>query len=232
MFETGLPSLQVAEVWSHPLGSVSETEYPEPGATPANVRVFDSVPSASSSSEKLLGVSPPPAVKEKSCGSSGVAFFTITIVATLLDREGAGHDLAGREVDVRGGAAVVTGGAARATQPLGTAFAASEYPVPTVKSLNVLVFSRAGSESSSRLKLVGDSPPPAVNEKSCASFGCESSCATMLPRFWFVKVQVTFSLAPMFMAETGLPSLHVALDWSQPAGTVSETEYTPTGVLL
>ena len=44
-----------------------------------NVCVFDSVPSASSSSEKLAGDSPPPAVKAKSCGSSGCASLTATI---------------------------------------------------------------------------------------------------------------------------------------------------------
>ena len=43
------------------------------------MRVFDSVPSASSSSWKLVGERPPPAVKEKSCGSSGVASLTTTI---------------------------------------------------------------------------------------------------------------------------------------------------------
>ena len=44
-----------------------------------NVRVFESVGVASSSSEKLAGVSPPPAVKAKSCASSGVESLTTTI---------------------------------------------------------------------------------------------------------------------------------------------------------
>jgi hypothetical protein len=56
MFETGLPSSQVALVWSQPLGTVSESEYPEPGFTSLNVRVFESVPSESSSRSKLAGL--------------------------------------------------------------------------------------------------------------------------------------------------------------------------------
>ena len=47
---------------------------------------------------------------------------------------------------------------------------------------------------------------------------------TMRPRFSFVNVQVTVSPALTAMFETGLPSLHVALVWSQPLGTVSESE--------
>ena len=35
---------------------------------------------------------------------------------------------------------------------------------------------------------------------------------------------MTVSPAAMLMFETGLPSLQVALDWSQPEGTVSDTE--------
>ena len=42
-----------------------------------------SVPSASSSREKAAGERPPPAVKAKSCGSSGTAFFTATICPRL-----------------------------------------------------------------------------------------------------------------------------------------------------
>src|ERR1700752_3387989 len=42
--DTGLPSLQVADVWSQPLATASETEYPAPGTRFANARVLDSVP--------------------------------------------------------------------------------------------------------------------------------------------------------------------------------------------
>ena len=62
MFDSGLPSLQVAAFWYQPLGVVCATEKPLPGTRLANVRVFDSVPSESSSSEKLVGLRPPPAV--------------------------------------------------------------------------------------------------------------------------------------------------------------------------
>ena len=83
MFDTRLPSLQIADAWDQPLGTVSDSEYPEPAGTSLNVWVFESVPSASSSSEKLLGVSPPPAVKAKSCASSGCASLTTTICPRL-----------------------------------------------------------------------------------------------------------------------------------------------------
>ncbi len=45
--------------------------------------VLDSVALASSSSEKLVGLRPPPAVKAKSCGSSGVASLTMVICPRL-----------------------------------------------------------------------------------------------------------------------------------------------------
>src|SRR4051794_31168513 len=79
MFVTGLPSLQVAPLCDQLAGSVSETEYPEPGRTFVKVRVLDSVASASSSRLKLAGERPPPAVKAKSCGSFGWASLTTTI---------------------------------------------------------------------------------------------------------------------------------------------------------
>ena len=60
----------------------------------ANVRVFDSVALASSSSEKLAGDRPPPAVKAKSCASLGCASFTIDDLAALAVRERAGDVLA------------------------------------------------------------------------------------------------------------------------------------------
>ena len=47
------------------------------------MRVFDSVPSASSSSEKLVGLRPPPAVNEKSWASLGTASLTTTILPRL-----------------------------------------------------------------------------------------------------------------------------------------------------
>jgi hypothetical protein len=124
MFEIGLPSSHVAPVWSQPFGTVSENEYPAAGGTLLNVCVFDSVGSVSSSSEKLPGLSPLPAMKAKSCGSSG----------------------------------------------------------------------------------------------------WESSTRISLPRLRLVTVHVTVSPALTSMLEIGLPSLQVALDWSQPAGTDSETE--------
>ena len=86
------------------------------------------------------------------------------------------------------------------------------------------VFESVPSESSSRLKLVGESPPPAVNAKSCASLGTEFFTITIVPRLAFVNVQVTVSPAAMSMFDTGLPSSQVALDWSQPLGTVSDSE--------
>ena len=59
----------------------------------------------------------------------------------------------------------------------------------------VWVFDSTGSESSSRVKLAGDRPPPARNGKSCASFGWASLTTDSVPRLLFVKVQVVVSLA-------------------------------------
>ena len=86
------------------------------------------------------------------------------------------------------------------------------------------MFDSVPSASSSSEKLDGLSPPPAVKAKSCASFGVASLTTTIEPRFWFVNVHVTVSpgLTPMF--DTGLPSLHVALDCAQPLGTASDSE--------
>ncbi len=47
---------------------------------------------------------------------------------------------------------------------------------------------------------------------------------TICPRRLFTNVQVTVSAADTLMFDTGLPSSQVALDWSQPLGTVSDTE--------
>ena len=78
MFVTGLPSLQVAVDRAQPAGADCASEYPLPAGTDAKVRVFESVASASSSSEKLVGLRPPPAVKAKSCASLGCASSTTT----------------------------------------------------------------------------------------------------------------------------------------------------------
>ena len=82
----------------------------------------------------------------------------------------------------------------------------------------------AGSESSSSEKLEGESPPPAVKEKSCGSFGCESAITRIWPWRWLVKVHVTVSPGLTEMFEIGLPSLQVALSRLHPAGTDSATE--------
>ena len=86
------------------------------------------------------------------------------------------------------------------------------------------MFDSVPSESSSSEKLVGVSPPPAVNEKSWASLGTASTTTTTRPRLWSVNVQVTSSPASTSMFATGLPSSHVALARSHPAGTVCDTE--------
>ncbi len=86
------------------------------------------------------------------------------------------------------------------------------------------VFESVASASSSRLKLAGDSPPPAVKLKSWASLGCASLTTTISPRLRFVKVQVTVSPAEIEMLPSGLPSSQVAAVWSQPLGTVSASE--------
>ena len=109
------------------------------------------------------------------------------------------------------------------SQPLGTV-SDSEYPLPGVRSLKVLVFERVGLESSSSEKLVGLRPPPAVKSKSWASFGDASLTAISCARLRLRKVQVTVSPAFTRIADTGLPSSHVAPVWSHPLGTVSATE--------
>ena len=96
--------------------------------------------------------------------------------------------------------------------------------MPGITFANVRVFDSVPSESSSRLKLVGERPPPAVKAKSCASFGTASFTTTIVPRLAFVNVHETCSPADTLMFETGLPSSQTALDWSQPPGTVSATE--------
>ena len=64
-----------------------------------------------------------------------------------------------------------------------------------------------------------------MNEKSCGSLGCASFTTTIRPRLRFVNVQVTVSPTETEMFAGELPSSQVAAVWSQPLGTVSETEY-------
>ena len=63
-----------------------------------------------------------------------------------------------------------------------------------------------------------------MNEKSCGSSGVAFLTTTICPRLRLEKVQVTFSPEARLMFETGLPSEHVALVWSHPLGTVSDSE--------
>jgi hypothetical protein len=56
------------------------------------------------------------------------------------------------------------------SQPEGTD-CDTENPDPGTRLLNVCVFDKVGSESSSSEKLDGLRPPPAAKLKSCASFG-------------------------------------------------------------
>ena len=63
-----------------------------------------------------------------------------------------------------------------------------------------------------------------MKSKSCGSLGTASFTTTICPRRLFTNVHVTVSPADTLMFDTGLPSSQVALDWSQPLGTVSETE--------
>ena len=86
------------------------------------------------------------------------------------------------------------------------------------------MFDSVPSASSSSGKLDGLRPPPAVKAKSCGSLGVASLTTTIWPRLRFVNVHVTVSAGARLMLDTGLPSLHVALVWSQPLGTVSDSE--------
>jgi len=70
----------------------------------------------------------------------------------------------------------------------------------------------------------GDSPPPAVNAKSCGSLGTASATTTTWPRLCSVKVQVISSPEATSMFPTGLPSSHAAAARSHPGGGVCETE--------
>ena len=90
--------------------------------------------------------------------------------------------------------------------------------------LNVWLFDSVPSESSSSVKLAGDRPPPAVNEKSCGSSGVASFTTVIEPVFWLVNVHVTTSAGATLMFEIGLPSLQVALDCAHPEGTDSARE--------
>src|SRR4051812_37514280 len=110
-----------------------------------------------------------------------------------------------------------------ASQP-GGVVCETEYPLPAERSLKVRLFDSAGSESSSREKLVGDRPPPAEKAKSCGSVGCESSFTTMSPCLVSVHVQVTVSPAATSMLPGVLPSSHVAELRSQPPWADCATE--------
>src|SRR5215213_1027196 len=187
-----------------------------------NVCVFESVPFESSSRLKLAGERPPPAVNAKSCASFGTASLTAMIWPRLV--------LVNVHVTVSPALTFtfVTGLPSSQvaddwSQPTGTV-SESEYPEPGTTLLNVCVFASVAFESSSSENVEGDRPPPAVNAKSCASSGTESSTITILPRLRLAKVHVTVSPALTSMFDAGLPSLQVALVWSQPLGTVSSTE--------
>ncbi len=86
------------------------------------------------------------------------------------------------------------------------------------------MFESVALASSSSWKLAGERPPPAVKEKSCGSSGVASFTTTIWPRLRFENVHVTTSAGATLMFDTGLPSSQVAEVWSQPLGTVSETE--------
>ena len=107
--------------------------------------------------------------------------------------------------------------AAVCSQPPGTV-SDSEKPLPGTMLLKVRVFDSVASASSSSWKVVGLKPPPAVKLKSCGSSGVASLTTVIEPRFRLVKVHVTISAVATLMFVTGLPSLHVALERSQPAG--------------
>src|SRR3954471_14758531 len=180
------------------------------------------VGSESSSREKPDGDSPPPVVKAKSCASSGTASLVTVNVARLVfthvqvttspaDTSMLDTGLPSLQV------------AEVWSQPPGT-LSASEYPPPGITLLKLWVLESAGSESSSSANDVGDSPPAAVNEKSCGSLGTASLTAIIWPRLRFENVQVTVSLALTLMFVIGLPSSQVADVWSQPEGTVSDSE--------
>jgi hypothetical protein len=88
------------------------------------------------------------------------------------------------------------------------------------------VFDRALAlfPSSSSWNEDGLRPPPAVKEKSWGSSSWESCTTTIRPRFVLVKVQLMTSPSFASMFDGGDPSEHVALERSQPGGTLSATE--------
>ena len=171
MFDTGLPSSQVAlgevPAGRHGLGD----RVAGPAGTSLNVlRVRRASGSRSSSSEKLAGDRPPPAVNEKSCGSSGTASLRHDDLPALAVREGAGDGLAGGDVDVRHRAAVVAGRGGlvpAAGHGLGERVAAPGHHVVERAACSTASRRRRRRARSSP----GERPPPAVNEKSCGSFG-------------------------------------------------------------
>src|SRR4051812_1986534 len=84
MLEIELPLLQVALCVYQPLTAASEMEYPLLAWMFENVCVFESSGLLSSSSWKLVGESPPPAVKLKFWPSLGTASLTTTSAPRFL----------------------------------------------------------------------------------------------------------------------------------------------------
>ncbi len=99
------------------------------------------------------------------------------------------------------------------------------YPEAGATLLKVREFASVGSASSSSEKFSEPSPGTAMlKAKSCGSFGRASFVTVMLASFVLTQVQVTVSPGATSMFDTGLPSLHVALVWSHPGGSVSASE--------
>ena len=73
MFVTGLPSSQVALVWSQPLGHRLRERVAAAGGTSVKVRVFDSVGFGVVVERKLAGRQAAARGEAKSCGSFGRA---------------------------------------------------------------------------------------------------------------------------------------------------------------
>ena len=181
MFETGLPSSHVALVWSHPLGTRLRDRV---AAARRRRREACGCSRASRWRRRRAGSwsgeSPPPAVKEKSCGSSGVASFTTTIWPRLRFANVHVTTSAGRDVDVRHRAAVVAGG--RGLVPPARHRLGDRVPASRVRRPRTCACSTACRRSRRRGgSSPGDSPPPAVNEKSCGSSGVASFTTTISP---------------------------------------------------
>src|SRR4051794_6709035 len=153
------------------------------------VWVFDSVPLESSSSWKVLGERPPPAVNEKSWASSGCASLTAMILPLRVFVNV--HVTVSPALTEMFGSALPSSQVAPACVQPATACSETEYPDPGATSLKVRLLESVASESSSSWKLDGLRPPPVVNAKSCGSFGWASLTITILPRWELVNVHVT-----------------------------------------